>query len=227
LIFAPLIELLPMATLAGMLVVIGFSMIDVERMKTVWNTGWVPTVIMIITFVLVLFRSVQVAVAVGVIFHVILYVYISAQSVRIERILPLEGGGFTEAEVPDALTDGEIVVLQPVGSLFFAGAAEFDEDLPDVGEAKRVVVIFRLRDRDEVGSTFIRLVERYAKALQAAGSKLMLEGLSEGVLETLQETEIVDLLGEENVFLAKLRFGDSLQEALAAAEAWITNDEEE
>ena len=209
LIFAPLIELLPMATLAGMLVVIGFSMINVERMKTVWNTGWVPTVIMIVTFVLVLFRSVQVAVAVGVIFHIILYVYMSAQNVRIERILPLEGGGFTEAEVPDALTDGEIVVLQPIGSLFFAGAAEFDEDLPEVGEAKRAVVIFRLRDRDEVGSTFIRFVERYAKALQAAGSKLMLEGLSEDVLEQLQETEIVELLGEENVFLAKLRFGDS------------------
>ena len=87
------------------------------------------------------------------------------------------------------------------------------------------MVIFRLRDRDEVGSTFIRLVERYAKALQAAGSKLMLEGLSEAVLEQLQETEIVDLLGEENVFLAKPRFGESLQEALAAAEAWIASDE--
>ena len=39
------------------------------------------------------------------------------------------------------------------------------------------VVIFRLRDRDEVGSTFIRLIERYARTLQAADNCLMLAGL--------------------------------------------------
>jgi hypothetical protein len=44
------------------------------------------------------------------------------------------------------------------------------------------VVIIRLRDRDEVDSTFIRLIERYAKSLQAAGNKLMLNGLNERVL---------------------------------------------
>jgi SulP family sulfate permease len=145
--------------------------------------------------------------------------------VRVERIVPLAEGGFTEAEMPDTLTDGEIVVLQPIGSLFFAGVAEFEEYLPEVGTAKRAVVIIRLRDRDEVGSTFIRLIERYAQSLQAAGSKLMLEGLNERVLEQLEETEIVELLGRENLFLAKLRFGDSLKEALAAAERWIADEE--
>jgi SulP family sulfate permease len=225
LIFAPLIELLPMPTLAGMLVVIGFSMINTDRMATVWNTGKIPAIIMIITFVFTLFTSVQMAVAVGVVFHIIFYVYKAAETVRVERIVPLEEGGFTEAEMPDALTSGEIVVLQPVGSLFFAGVAEFEEYLPEVGEAKRAVVIIRLRDRDEVGSTFIRLVERYAQALQSAGNKLMLEGLNERVLEQLEETDILDLLGRENVFLAKLRFGGALKEALAAAERWIADEE--
>jgi SulP family sulfate permease len=225
LIFAPLIELLPMPTLAGMLVVIGFSMINLDRMATVWNTGWVPSIVMIITFVCVLFTSVQVAVGVGVAFHIIFYVYKSADTVRVERIVPLEEGGYTEAEVPDTLTDGEIVILQPIGSLFFAGVAEFEEDLPEVADAGRAVVIFRLRDRDEVGSTFIRLIERYAQLLQAAGSKLMLEGLNERVLEQLEDTEALDLLGRENVFLAKPRFGDALKEAVAAAEHWIAEED--
>ena len=133
---------------------------------------------------------------------------------------------FIEDVVPENLTSGEVVVLQPIGSLFFAGAAEFEEDLPDAGEAHRAVVIIRLRDRDEVGSTFIRLIERYAKSLQAGGNKLMLDGLNERVLEQLEETEVLDLLGRENVFLAKPRFGEALRDAVTAAERWIAAEDE-
>ena len=39
------------------------------------------------------------------------------------------------------------------------GVAELEEHLPEVGEARRTAVIFRLRDRDEVGGTFIRALE--------------------------------------------------------------------
>ena len=85
------------------------------------------------------------------------------------------------------------------------------------------MVIIRLRDRDEVGSTFIRLVERYARTIQAADNKLMLAGLNEHVLEQLEKTKILDLLGRENVFLAKPRFGDAVKEAIAAAESWIAS----
>jgi len=225
LIFAPLIEIIPMPTLAGMLVVVGVSMVNVPRIETVWNTGPVPLTIMLITFVFTLFTPIQIAVAVGVILHIILYVYKSAEKVRIERIIPTGDGGYMEDVVPEVLTSREIVILQPIGSLFFAGVAEFEDDLPDVGEAHRTVVIFRLRDRDEVGSTFIRLVDRYARSLQARGNKLMLDGLNERVLEQLEETEILDLLGRENVFLAQPRFGDALKEAIAAAERWIADEE--
>jgi SulP family sulfate permease len=148
-------------------------------------------------------------------------VFRSAEAVRIERIVPLDDGTFAEDVVPEVLSSGEIVILNPIGSLFFAGVAEFEEHLPDVGEARRAVVILRLRDRDEVGSTFIRAIERYSQQLQAQDNKLMLEGLNERVLEQLEETDILDLIGEENVFLAQAGFGVALAEALASAERWI------
>ena len=75
LIFGPLIELLPMPTLAGMLVMIGVSMINSDRMETVWNTGPVPSSIMVLTFAFTLFTSLQVAVAVGVAFHIVYYYF--------------------------------------------------------------------------------------------------------------------------------------------------------
>jgi SulP family sulfate permease len=227
LLFAPLIELLPLAALAGLLVTVGASMVKVHRMRTVWHTGPVPMAIMLITFVATLFTSIQVAVALGVVLHILLYVFRSAEAVRLERITPQKDGTFAEDVVPETLPSGEVVILQPIGSLFFAGVAEFEEHLPDVGDAQRTAVIIRLRDRDEVGSTFIRTIERYTRSLQAGGNKLMLEGLDEGVLEQLERTDLLDLIGQENVFLEQPQFGASLRQALAAAEAWIAENETE
>jgi SulP family sulfate permease len=226
LLIARLIEAIPMPTLAGLLIVVGFSMINVPRIQTVWHTGSAPMTIMVITFVATLFVPIQVAVAVGAALHIVLYVFRSAEAVRIERIILQDDGTFVEDTVPEELPSGEIVVLQPIGSLFFAGVAEFEEHLPEVGQARRTVVIFRLRDRDEVGSTFIRALDRYARALQVGGNKLMLEGPNEPVLQQLERTDLLDLIGDENVFLGQPQFGAALRQALAAAEAWIAQDDE-
>jgi SulP family sulfate permease len=220
LLIAPLIEQVPMATLAGLLISVGFSMINVPRIETVWNTGAVPLSIMSITFVATLFAPLQVAVALGVVLHLILYIYRSAEKVRIERIIPQSDGSTVEGETPAKLPSHEIVILEPVGSLFFAGAAEFEEDLPDVGDARHTVVIIRLRDRDEVGSTFIRAIERYTRLLQEGDNLLMLAGLNQRVLEQLERTALLDLIGKENVFLAQPRYRASLEQALARAQAW-------
>ena len=136
-------------------------------------------------------------------------------------MVPLDDGGFIEEETPAEVPSGEILLMQPIGSLFFAGAAEFEEDLPKVGDAHGAVVIIRLRDRDEVGSTFIRIIRHYAALLQQQGNLFMLEGLNERVLEQLQKTDVLDLIGADNVFLADPRFGVSAHQALSAAESWM------
>jgi SulP family sulfate permease len=164
LLIAPLIEFIPMATLAGTLIVVGVQMINVPRIETVWHTGWIPSTVMIITLVITLFAPLQWAVGVGVVLHMIMFIYQSAEAVQIRRVVPQPDGTFIDDDVPEVLPSGEIVALLPVGSLFFAGAAEFEEHLPEVGEAQRTVVIIGLRDRDEIGSTFVRIIERYAKA---------------------------------------------------------------
>jgi SulP family sulfate permease len=220
LLIAPFIEKIPMATLAGLLISVGFSMINMPRIETVWHTGAVPMSIMSITFVATLFAPLQVAVGLGVVLHLILYIYRSAEKVRIERIIPQSDGSTKEGETPSELPSHEIVILEPVGSLFFAGAAEFESDLPDVGDARHTVVILRLRDRDEVGSTFIRALERYTRLLQDQDNLLMLVGLNQQVIDQLERTELLDLIGKENVFLAQPRYRASLEQALARAQTW-------
>jgi len=220
LLIAPLIEKIPMPTLAGLLVVIGFSMINVPRIQTVWNTGTSSLTVMVLTFVASLVAPIHIAVALGVVAHVAVHIFRSADAVRLEQIVLQDDGLFAEAEAPSELPSNDVVVLQPVGSLFFAGVDELDEKLPTIGDATGTVVIFRLRDRDEVGSTFIRSIERYTRDLHEAGNTLMLEGMSQHALDQMQRTALLDLIGEENVFSGRPQFFASLREAQAAAERW-------
>ncbi len=101
----------------------------------------------------------------------------------ISSIQHLDGGGFNESKVPEVLPSGEFIILQPIGSLFYAGLAEIEEKLPAVGQAWGTVVIFRMRDRDPVGSTFLRPLKQYTLSLQGKGNKLMLERIKLGALE--------------------------------------------
>ena len=142
---------------------VGFSIINVPRIKTAWHTGTAPSAIMLITFIGTLLMPIHYAVFLGVALHILLYAFQSAEAVRIERVVIQEGNVYLETETPDELPSNEIVILQPIGSLFFAGAAKLDDQLPDVGQATGSVVILRLRDRDEVGSTFIRIVRAIQK----------------------------------------------------------------
>jgi SulP family sulfate permease len=78
----------------------------------------------------------------------------------------------------------------------------------------------QLRGHTELGSTFIGVLERYARALQAQGNTLILVSISPAVYEQLAETEFLDVLGAENVFVAS-KPGESTMQAYRKAQQMI------
>src|SRR5512139_1221302 len=220
--FAPLIELLPMAGLAAILVVAGVQSIKLPRIESVWKTGAASRAIMIFTFLTTLVVPVQVAVFLGVLLSFLMYVYRSAEKVEIMEIVPLGDGRYEERPAPKQLLPQHVTVLSPQGSLFFAGAAEFEEDLPAVSEQN--VVLLRLRGRDEVGSTFMRVIQRYAQNLKECQGKLILVGVSEPVRHQLDKTGLLAELGEENVYHQTSILGDSTRQAYQDATTWLASN---
>jgi SulP family sulfate permease len=221
----PQIERLPMTALAAMLVYAGFSSFNRERIRAVWETSLVSRGVMVFTFVAVLVLPIQTAVFIGVGLQILLHTFRAAERVDIVQIVPLEDEQYEENPAPAQLPDGEVTILMPLGSLFFAGAAEFEEDLPSASEARRAVVILRLRGRKEVGSTFLRVIDRYSKTLRKNGGKLMLIGVSPPVYDQLRRTEMLAGLGEENVYLATRVLGGSARQAWADAHMWLLETE--
>jgi SulP family sulfate permease len=221
LLFAPLIEILPMAGLAAILVIAGVQSIKMPRIRTVWKTSPASSAMMIFTFLATLALPLQVAVFLGVLLSFIMHIYRSAEKVDIEEIVPLGDGRYEERPAPKQLKSNQVTILSPVGSLFFAGASEFEEDLPSVENTERAVVLLRLRNRDEIGSTFIRVLERYASELEANQGKLVLTGVGEHIYHQLQKTDLVDQLGEENIYQATSILRDSTIKAYQDAQGWL------
>jgi len=105
--------------------------------------------------------------------------------------------------------------------LFFAGAVEFEEHLPTTDHAQRAVVVLILRGRDEVGSTFLHVLERYNEQLRAGGGKLMLRDVSMHVREQLGRTGVLHALGEENIYTATPIIGETTRRAVQDAQVWL------
>jgi SulP family sulfate permease len=86
-----------------------------------------------------------------------------------------------------------------------------------VGDARWAVVILRLRVYDEIGSTFLRVIEQYALKLNASEGRLMLTGISPRFLDQLEKTGLAGTIGRDNIFPAQPRFGEALFIALEKA----------
>jgi sulfate permease, SulP family len=222
LLFGRLVGLIAMPVLAGLLIVVGFRTLKLDQARMVGKTGWVQLVVMILTFVSALFVPLQYAVLLGVALAVLLFVLRQSNKVTV-RALTLGAGLYpVEGAPPAEVPARQITVLMPYGSLFFAAAPIFNEQLPAVTPASRhAVVILVLRGKKDVGSTFLKVIARYADLLRQQESKLMLSGVDPYVEEQIERTEIIHHIGRENIFLVDERVGQALLEAVAAAEQWI------
>jgi SulP family sulfate permease len=176
----------------------------------------------VLTMVIPLQYAVLVAVGLSVILHVVR----QSNQVTIKRWLLDPDGNLIETSPPAQLPANEVVALQPYGSLFFAAAPVLEAQLPATGSAGRnSVVILRLRGRTDLGTTFMDILHRYAQALTATGSKLVIVSASERIQEQLHVTGVTDLITPENIYTGDERVAATLKRAYADAMTWIQQNQ--
>jgi len=218
---APLVERVPMPALAALLIVAGFQGLRIQQAVMAWNTGRIPTVVMTVTFAATLLLPLHFAVLFGVALSVVLHVFRQANKVVVTQWVLRPEGFPLEQAAPRQLASHQLTLLHVHGSLFFAAARGIEEMLPAVGDATHSVVAINLRGKSEAGSTIVTVLARYAATLRAHDSRLMLVGVDPIVLAQLTRTGVLDVIGEENVFLATPQIGEAMNRAVAAATAWL------
>ena len=224
LLFAQYIELVALPAVGALLVVAGYEAIKFEDIEDVRDTGAGPRYTMLITFAATLFVPIQYAVLLGVVLSIMIYLYRSSTDIRLMQLVPQADGSILEREAPLSLQAGKVTILRVYGSLHFSGAVTLEEMLPPAQNTNRAVVILQLRGLDNVGSTFIQVIERYAQRLQSHGGRLYLTGVHPHVLKQLELTETTDTISPDAIYLAEDTLGVSTLDAYQAARNWLARD---
>jgi sulfate permease, SulP family len=224
--FAGLVGYIAMPALAGLLMLVGYRTIKPGDLQSVWRTGTVQKAVLVVTFALTMLIPLQYAVLAGVGLSVVLHVVRQSNQITIKRWQVDADGYLIETDPPAQLPANEVVALQPYGSLFFAAAPVFESALPAPADGSRnSVAILRLRGRTDLGTTFMDVLHRYAEALTACDSKLVIVSASERIQEQLRVTGITDLIGPENIYPGDERIGATLKRAYADAVTWIAHNQ--
>ena len=122
---ARVVALVPMPTLAAVLIFAAVMSLRFGDIGVVWKTSYTGKIGMVVTFLSTLALPVAAAVGVGVICSLLLQLNKSQMDLRIVRLGQREDGMFVEQPVPTVLPDAEPVVLDVYGSLLYAGERRY------------------------------------------------------------------------------------------------------
>jgi SulP family sulfate permease len=228
LVFGSAVGYIALPAIAGLLIVIGFRTLKPSQIERVWQTGMIGRVVMIITFVCCLLIPLQHAVLIGVALALLLFVLRQSNQITVKQFIGRPDEMPLEQEPPASVPPNEITGLVIYGNVFFATASLVEEQLPEVDEETRhAVVILHLQGEEDLGSTFIEILDRYAGSLKDKQSKLILSAVSEPVEDQLNQTGIAKSVGRENIFPFTGRIGESANDAYDAAEKWLAEQPQE
>ena len=216
-----LVSFVPMPSLGVLIILAGLGSLKPRELRAVARTGWPSLLAGGTTFVATLFLPIQAAVGLGVVLSALLYVSSSSTDVSVLELVERPDGQVEERAPPLSLYSNRTTTLDVYGHLFYAGARTLEHLLPQAHGTQRPVAILSLRGRSTLGATLIEVLARYADAIQAAGGRLYLSGISAGAYQQIVRTGKLGLDGAVRVYQATPVLGESTRTARTDAEAWL------
>jgi SulP family sulfate permease len=119
LIAADLAARIPLAVVAGLLIVLGYTAIDFDRVRLVWRINRTERWTLIVTAALTLVMSPPLAILAGVFLSFVSFVQASANTVALARLVRSDDGLFDEGAPPDGFASDAVTALRVHGPLFF------------------------------------------------------------------------------------------------------------
>lgn len=193
---------LPMAALAGVLLVIAAGLIDVQFFRRVWRADRSDAIVFLVTFLAVLFTRLDYAIFIGIFVNIAFYLRTSSR-LHIAEMVQTETGAFVERSIYDRTGERRVVFLQLEGELFFAIADQLQDQLTATRRSGVRVVILRLKRCHSIDGTVLDVLERFALDMRRHNGWLMLCGVRPEVMRTIEGYGLTQVVGRENIFPAE------------------------
>ncbi|HET6181924.1 MAG TPA: SulP family inorganic anion transporter [Candidatus Sulfotelmatobacter sp.] len=207
---APLVSYVPMAALAGILMVVAYNMGEWREIPQLLKLTKTDISIWLVTFALTVFADLTVAVEAGMILAALLFISRVASTTTVSQV------------TDDYVEDGRVHILQDKDIPYYAtifrihgpflfGATDKIQAVTANVHKLPPVVILRLRNMTALDATGMFAIEEVAKELHASKRTLILCGAREQPSQLIHQAEFSEVIGEENIC-------ENVQHALRRAE---------
>ena len=200
----PLAQYIPMACLAGVLVIVSYNMSGWRSFASIMKNPKSDVIVLVVTFLLTVIFDLTIAIEVGLICACLLFMRRMAETTDVkvisDEIDPEEEqsdfqmGNLEHLTIPDG-----VEVYEINGPYFFGAGNKFEDLMSTLGHQRPKVRIIRMRKVPFVDSTGIHNLTNLCLMSQAEGIQVVLSGVNENVQAVLHKAGFDQMLGEENI----------------------------
>ena len=200
--FGSYAKLIPMATLAAILVIVAYNMSEWHSFKSLLKSPKSDVVVLLTTFILTVIFDLTIAIEIGMVLAVLLFMKRMAEVSNVSVITrELED----EEEKPDSnaidkkqIPEG-VEVFEINGPFFFGAAKKFKDEMLQVEEPPKVRII-RMRNVPAVDATGLQTLRDFYHDAKKQKTHMILSGVHTQPLYAMTQAGLFDLYGEENIF---------------------------
>ena len=207
--------LIPMATLAGILVVVAYNMSEWESFIAVLKSPRSDVAVLLVTFILTILVDLTVAIEIGMVLAVFLFM---RKMIKFSNVSALtKEFNDREDEKDNGLLSGfsipgGVEVFEITGPLFFGATYKFKEAMKFIERPPKVLII-RMRQVPIIDATGIKTISEVYRETKHKGTKLILSEVhSLQVMKELKNARLLFAIGKANVT-------DSFEKALERSQA--------
>jgi SulP family sulfate permease len=213
-------SLIPMATLAGILVVVAYNMSELHLFISIFNNPRSDVMVLLSTFTLTVLVDLVVAIQVGVVLASFLFMKRMAEVTQFGYVKRQFNEDDRLDEPFSELLDipGGVEIFEVNGPFFFAAAEKFKSTL-NIIETKPKVLILRMRNVLSIDATGLKALKEVVLQCQKDGIRLLLSGVHSQPLFAMEKSGLTKLIGTENLC-------ENIEVALKKAKAITTQSEE-
>lgn len=193
---------IPLAVLAGILIKIGYDIIDVKLIKVIKFAPKDDLYVLCLVFVLTVFYNLIVAVGAGITCAALLYAKRTADSAKLVHKTVYDKDIAKLEKLLDKDYKHKIRVVHIDGQFFFGSATQLVSQFEDIWGTKYLILDYSSDAELDISAIFA--LEDIIIRLKAQGIKTLLVLKSDTIFKQLAEHQIVSQLGEKHVFFKEL-----------------------
>lgn len=195
---------IPMACLAGVLVVVAYNMSEWRTFVSLTRQSKSTMGILMTTFLLTVIFDLTIAIGVGLMLAIFGFLKRMNESTQVSRTTgSIDLAKETESHYTDIqeevlhLPDG-VEVYEIEGPFFFGVASKFDEITRELGDHPRIRII-RMRKVPFIDSTGLNNLEILCRRSKKEKIQIILSGVKDSVRESIEKSDIPQIIGSENI----------------------------